>query len=251
MQERTRGLAVALLCSLLGHGALLFAMPLLLPPMQTPRLAGTMEVSLVRLHGGEAHAALPAAAPPTETPPDMAPKPMPVPRTHVPVPSRTPVISTPIPPPGTEQPLSVAAVGVAEPAREGGSSASQAMVAAAAQPTGTAGASRQGAAIPEGMNDALQDYRFAISSAAGKFKRYPALSRARGREGRVEVRLSWHPGMRAPQVELHAGAGDRLLDEQGLAMLHQAAEQTLLPPVLRERAFSFVLPIEFSLKEVN
>jgi protein TonB len=253
MQEpqKRMGIALALLCSLLGHGVLLFAMPLLLPPMPTPQLAGTMEVSLRAGEAQEQMQKTPASLP--ETPIEAVPKPIPAPPVHAPAASRTPVISTPTPAPEPSHP---AAMVNTEPVPEVGGSPSPTTLAAA-QPAGSAesvgvgGASQQGATSAEGMNDALQDYRFAIGSAARKFKRYPALSRERGREGRVEARLIWRPGMRVPQVELHSSAGDKLLDEQGLSMLRQAAEQTPLPPVLRERAFSLVLPIEFSLKDVN
>jgi protein TonB len=243
MQERVGTLAVALLCSLLGHGVLLFAMPLP-PPVHIPRLAGAIEVSL---RVGEVP--VPASAPPSLPAEilDAPTKPL-----NVPKPTRTPV--APIPTPVQPVPT-VAAVLNTEPVRtEGGHDEDSAAPMVAAQPvgeSGAGGASRQGVATPASMDDALQDYRFAISSVAAKFKRYPALSRERGREGRVEVSLIWRPGMHTPQVELHASAGDALLNEQGLAMLRQAAMQTPLPEALRERAFSLILPVEFSLGDAT
>ncbi|MDR1889904.1 MAG: TonB family protein [Zoogloeaceae bacterium] len=245
MQERS-GLAVALACSLLGHGMLLFAMSPLRPPVQTPRPTGAIEASL-RADAAPASPSLPAWSP---EPPETTAKLTTIPKPRVPASPGTRVISTPMPTPD-QLPAPDAAIAVStgtEPENE------PALPMVAAQSSGTGnvgGASGQGAAAAEGMDDALQDYFFAISSAAGKFKRYPALSRTRGREGRVEVRLSWHSGMREPRVELYRGAEDALLNEQGLSMLRQAAAQTPLPPALRERAFSLVLPVEFSLKDVK
>jgi protein TonB len=251
MQERS-GLALALSCSLLGHAVLLFAMPLP-PPLQTPRLSGAIEV---RLRVGKTFASTPAPFP--ENPTATA-KPASVPQT--PAPSRTAVAPSPratTPAPAPLPPPAVpATMPNSNPVQENGDldagegAAQATVIAPLAAVDGAGGGSRQGEEAPEGMGDALQDYRFAISRAAARFKRYPALARARGREGRVDVRLVWRPGMRAPQVELQASAGDTLLDEQGLAMLRQAAAQTPLPDILRARAFSLLMPVEFSLKDAN
>ena len=246
MQKRLGTFAAALVCSLLGHGVLLFAMPLLLPPVQTPRLSGAMEVNLrmgAVLHPASAPMSLPE-------PPEMTakpPTPSRMPATPPPVKKLTPVPAPPV--------LSAAGVNPAPPEQRGDGQEIKnipPMVAAEAS-AGADGASGQGAIAPapEGVGDALQDYKFALMGAAGRFKRYPALARARGHEGRVSLLLIWRPGMRAPQVTLQQSAGNGLLDEQGLSMLRQAAAQTPLPPMLFERAFSLPLSVEFSLKDTN
>ncbi|GHT93750.1 hypothetical protein AGMMS49545_13730 [Betaproteobacteria bacterium] len=248
MQERVCPLALALACSLLGHGVLLFAMPLLPPSVQTPRLAGSIEVSLRAVE-----APVPASAPSSlpaknlDTPGKLPGIPTPKP----PKPTRTPLASTPtIQATPTPAPLAIpAAVNTESSEPEGNNAAPVAALQTSA--TGAGDASRQGTADLEGMDDALLDYKVAIMGAARKFKRYPALARARGHEGRVDVRLIWRPGMRVPQVALHSGAGDTLLNEQGISMLRQAAEQTPLPPALNTRAFSLDLSVEFNLQDAN
>ncbi|MDR0736352.1 MAG: energy transducer TonB [Zoogloeaceae bacterium] len=101
----------------------------------------------------------------------------------------------------------------------------------------------------EGMADALPAYLIAIGDNARKLRRYPERARALGHEGRVDIRLIWRPGMSVPHVELQRGSGSALLDRQGLNMLRQAAIHTPMPEDLRQRAFSLVLPVEFSLEQ--
>jgi TonB family protein len=103
----------------------------------------------------------------------------------------------------------------------------------------------------EGMTEALAAYLIAIGDNARKLRRYPDRARILGHEGRVEIRLIWRPGMGVPQVDLQQGSGSALLDRQGLDMLRQAAAHTPLPEVLRQRAFSLMLPVEFSLEEAR
>jgi protein TonB len=110
------------------------------------------------------------------------------------------------------------------------------------------GAAERGA---EGAADALPAYLLAIGDHARKLRRYPERAMALGHEGQVKILLTWRPGMEAPQVALQQGSGSALLDRQGLDMLRQAAARTPMPETLRQRAFSLVLPVEFSLNRTN
>jgi protein TonB len=245
--EERGGFPLALSVSLLAHGVLLFATPLPLP-LQTPRSPGAIEVSLSWRTAENPHARLEdEAVPPAPEPAPPKPQSRQTRRMSPPTPTSAP----------TKRPTSAVAetpVLVAakmENGQDEDTGAVSSAVAPASAPAAASGGTDGVAGAVEGMDDALLDYRIAIASTARKFKRYPTLSRERGREGRVEIRLTWRPGMRAPQVELHRSGGDTLLDEQGLDMLRRAVLQTPLPDILRERAFSFVQAVEFSLKDAN
>jgi TonB family protein len=237
---KARGFVLALSVSLAAHGVLLFATFLPLP-LQTHRLSGVIEVSLSGRKARNPRADVEEEAPSSVSEP-MPSKPK-AKRT------RRMVQPTPLPVPVVEAIPATAAEMESGLETEGEPVA----VTTSASMSDTSGG-RDGVGGKEtfeGMDDALLEYRIAIVGAARRFKRYPALSRERGREGRVEVRLSWRPGMHAPQVDLHRSAGDVLLDGQGLAMLRRAVLQTPLPDILRGRAFSFVQSIEFSLKDAD
>lgn len=104
--------------------------------------------------------------------------------------------------------------------------------------------------LSEGVSaDELRQYRVALAIAARRFKRYPPLARERGWQGSVEVALSSSNSAPRPQLTLSRSSGHVALDEQALAMIEQAAANTLLPEDLRGRNFRLLLPIEFSLDD--
>lgn len=104
--------------------------------------------------------------------------------------------------------------------------------------------------LSEGVSaDELRQYRVALAIAARRFKRYPPLARERGWQGSVEVALSSSNSAPRPQLTLSRSSGHVALDEQALAMIEQAAANTLLPEGLRGRNFRVLLPIEFSLDD--
>ena len=99
--------------------------------------------------------------------------------------------------------------------------------------------------------DDLRQYRVSLASAAGRFKRYPALAREQGWEGTVELAIRFHAAAMAPDVELVRSSGRDILDAQALDMLAQAARATNLPDALRGRDFAIPMPVKFSLDEVQ
>jgi protein TonB len=95
----------------------------------------------------------------------------------------------------------------------------------------------------------LRDYRFALATAARRFKRYPAPARESGWEGTAEVAVifnRWSPGA---QVVLVRSSGRDVLDKEALSMLQQAAGATDLPDSLWSKSFRVVLPVVFSLAD--
>jgi protein TonB len=135
------------------------------------------------------------------------------------------------------------ASGVAADVADAGE-ATQALSGGAGQGGNATGQTAEGAAAA----DALPAYLLAIGDNARRLRRYPERAQALGHEGRMDVRLIWRPGMSVPQVELQRSSGSALLDRQGVDMLRQAAARTPLPESLRQRTFSLVLPVEFSLE---
>ncbi|HCV14243.1 MAG TPA: hypothetical protein DGC76_11205 [Candidatus Accumulibacter sp.] len=137
-----------------------------------------------------------------------------------------------------------------EPLSASGVTASGATAVAQEVPVGD---SRAGAATPAaGISaDDLRHYRIELAIASRRFKRYPALARERGWQGRVEVAVSvsaWQP---RPQFSLARSSGHAALDRQAVAMLEQASAETALPAGLRGRDFRILLPVEFTLDDAR
>ena len=99
-----------------------------------------------------------------------------------------------------------------------------------------------------GANE-LRQYILSLGAAARRFKRYPPLARDRGWEGTVELAISLRRALPAPEVTLLRSSGRKLLDEQALLTLEQAANSVALPESLRGRDLRLPLTIQFSLED--
>jgi len=95
----------------------------------------------------------------------------------------------------------------------------------------------------------VKQYRFALGANARRFKRYPALAQARGWEGVVEVVLVFRRLYPEPAISLVGSSGKKILDDQALEMIRQAARQTDLPERLKGRDFRIVQEVTFSLDD--
>lgn len=95
--------------------------------------------------------------------------------------------------------------------------------------------------------DGLRSYRIALALAARRFRDYPAQSVERGESGTVALRVALPGAAGAGRVELLRSSGYAALDGEAQAMLTQAVHATLLPETLRGRAFTFEMPVEFTL----
>lgn len=103
---------------------------------------------------------------------------------------------------------------------------------------------------PEGVDaDGLRQYRIDLATAARRFRVYPAVARARGWEGTVELAISFGPLLPAPLVRVTRSSGHSVLDEQALSMLTQAVRVAPVPESLRGRELNISLPIRFSLDD--
>jgi TonB family protein len=239
-------LAQALLCSVLAH-FLLLSVARLPPPLADARSSEGLTVGFHAAPAASAAMSSVAAAPE----PEVAPPPLlSVPSPRPPLLRRPPATPPERPPVRAERAAAFADAPNAAEAASGDEAARTGMGEGAGQ-TGTAGQGAIAAAgeAAAGVADMLPAYFMAIGENARKLRRYPARARELGHEGRMEILLIWRPGMGAPQVALQQGSGSALLDRQGLSMLRQAAALTPLPEALRHRAFSLVLPVEFSLEQ--
>lgn len=95
----------------------------------------------------------------------------------------------------------------------------------------------------------MRQYKLAVATQAGRFKRYPALARERGWEGAVEVSISLSDEMPWPVVELEKSSGFPALDEQALEMIGRASRSAPIPAGLRGKSLRLVLPVHFSLDD--
>lgn len=141
-------------------------------------------------------------------------------------------------------PLSPASGAAALPGPPSNATSGATPSAASNAPSGTAPAVGRSAV----SGDDLRQYRLSLASAARRFKQYPAQAHQRGWEGTVEVALKMSALAPVPEVTLVSSSGHRVLDEQAVAMLTQAARVTALPEGLKARDFRLLLPVQFSLE---
>jgi len=97
--------------------------------------------------------------------------------------------------------------------------------------------------------DDLRQYSMSLGIAARRFKRYPALARERGWEGRAEVALIFSAALPAPEIVLLRSSGRSVLDERAVEMMTQASRVASLPDGLKGRDFRLPQTIEFSLAD--
>ena len=95
--------------------------------------------------------------------------------------------------------------------------------------------------------DDVRQYRTSLAINARRFKHYPALAREREWEGIVEISLVFRRLLPDPEISIVSSSGRKMLDDQALEMIRQAAAVTDLPVRLRERDFRVLLPVTYSL----
>jgi len=116
-------------------------------------------------------------------------------------------------------------------------------------PAARGGASLNPAPARAGVSaDDLRQYSMSLGIAARRFKRYPALARERGWEGRAEVALIFSAPLPLPEIVLVRSSGRTVLDEQAVEMMTQASRVATLPDGLKGRDFRLSKPVEFSLE---
>ncbi len=88
-----------------------------------------------------------------------------------------------------------------------------------------------------------------LIAVARGIKTYPTLARERGWEGTVEVELRFNASTRLSDVNTVRSGGHRLLDDQALETVRQAATSVPLPDSLASADFRLLLPVVFRLVE--
>jgi TonB family protein len=104
----------------------------------------------------------------------------------------------------------------------------------------------------DGLNaNDLRQYRLALAVSARRFKQYPALAREQGWVGSAEIELTIRAHLPQTGVALLRSSGHAVLDDQAKEMMSQAVNSTLLPESLKGRDFQLLLPVKFSLEDVQ
>lgn len=217
----------ALAISVLAHGILLAQGSL---PAVDLHLAQPLSATLTAL-------GLPAAAPQPTAAPGAA-------RPQAPadvMARKTAAAPKPESPPAPRQESATAGAGTAPPA----TAKSAALAGAGAIDTRAGEPEAGGMEVADGM----RAYRVALAGELRRFRRYPPRAVEAGISGTVELGMRVSAGGVAQSFQVKKSSGHRLLDEEALEMLRQAAPRTALPESLLGHAFSLSMPIEFDLKE--
>ncbi len=226
-----RPLLRALTASVLIHAALVLSAVSALPPLlENP--ATTISVAIKSAARRDPAPAIAAAAPAAKLLPARAERPEPKAQGVLAV----------------ESPAAAPTVPLAPPAGSAAASAASSPPASAAR--GGTGANVNPASARAGVSaDDLRQYSMSLGLAARRFKRYPALARERGWEGRAEVALVFSAPLPLPEVVLLRSSGRTVLDEQAVEMMTQASRVTALPDGLKGREFRLPQAIQFSLAD--
>lgn len=188
--------------------------------------------------------------PPTEPPPRAEPQP----------PAEPPPKAEPAPPAEPEHPARAPAPREHAPTEPAPVAA--APVAAAEQQTAAAGPPSARRTAPsvaravtgageagEAQRERLRDaYLARLQAAIARHKYYPRLSRRRGEEGRVLLRLVIGSDGDLSEVRVARSSGKRRLDEAALKTIEQLGHAEPLPPELGLSAWRISVPMVFSLE---
>jgi protein TonB len=184
-----------------------------------------------------AHLAKPAPAepaPPKIVPPAQAPAPpRPAPAAK-PVPQPAPVPALP------ERVLSV------EPAKQAAEPAARVVpVTPVARPPVAPQA--QAASGPD--PGTVAQFRLELMDLARRYKKYPRIAQDNNWEGRVELRILIGENGAIAALAVGKSTGRAVLDDEAQAMIRSAKSKATIPPALRGKSFTLVIPVDFSLKD--
>lgn len=231
--RKHRLLALAVLCSVALHLALLYLVPLLLDYGKAPPALRTLSARL-------------AAPKPPETTPKTVEESQPA---RLPVAHPVPAARTaPRPQPESRPP----APGIG-PARQASESA-QMIAAAPALPSPAIAASKtdprpasQPASPASSAPDAggVAQYRLDLMDIARRHKRYPRLAIDNNWEGRVDLRMVIGADGAIASLSVKKSAGYAALDEEALSMFRTAKSRSTIPPALRGKEFALDLSADF------
>ena len=93
----------------------------------------------------------------------------------------------------------------------------------------------------------LEEYGRGLRDRAAQFGKYPSLAKQRGWQGTVNVLVRFARNGVAYQISVKDSSGHKMLDEQAVETVELACAHYVLPHALTNKAFSFVVPVEFKL----
>ena len=235
---RERAFVWALVLSIVLHGALLLTKGFEFdrsPP------ADSLIIELQQVEE-------PLPPPPQPEPPPPKPQPPKAPSVKPkPAPAPVPVTESPAPlPPPQAQPDPEPAPQPAPPP-EVVSVAPQAEV----PPAFTAPPPPEPPRIPspsqQDIDAARNGYSLLLAREFSKYRQYPRIAQLRGWQGTVRVQLELDSNGNITQSSIKESSGFDVLDRQALDMVKKATPLPLPPEVLRNRAFSILVPVTFKL----
>jgi periplasmic protein TonB len=225
-ERRLRLLGWALLGSLALHALILLLLPIF-RSVQEARIAPPIT----------AHLAKPV--PPKSAPPEP-PKAEPL----QPRPAARPSQARPAPQP---VPAPVMSVEPSKPAPEAALMAPPAPSQAPAPQVARTEAPPPAASGPD--PGSVARFRLELMEIARRYKRYPRIAQDNNWEGRVELRIAFAESGAMSALTVGKSAGRVVLDDEAQAMIRSALPHAALPPALRGKAFTLVIPVDFSLKD--
>lgn len=241
-----RAFAYAVAASILIHAVLLLAFPSLRPgPSKSSVAPGPIVARLAP--------ARPAASPPAP-PPEEAPKPK-VEEPPPPPKAERPVAPTPVAKPAPAPKAAASAPSPVKPAPSAPAEAAKPAEPAPAPSTPVAKVEPQApSAAPEAPRSTedsatLEQYRFAIITAAKRYKRYPRVAMDNSWEGTAVVRMVIGADGMIASLSVKTASGHEILDQQALDMIRKAKPLTPIPSALRGKSFAVEVPVIFNLKE--
>lgn len=223
-----RPLVLALLVSLVLHGLVLYALPILKESIRAP--ARPLTARLAKPVPPEPARVEPAPQRPPQPPPRPGPVTKSAPRLAAPAPV------TVAPAPSVEPERKATEPALVVPAQE-----VEAATQSAPQPAAAAASGPDPGSVAR--------FRLELMEIARRYKRYPRIAQDNNWEGRVELRIAFAENGSIASLTVKKGAGRAVLDDAAQGMIRSAQAQAAIPPALRGKAFVLEIPVDFSLKE--
>ena len=97
------------------------------------------------------------------------------------------------------------------------------------------------------IDAARNGYSLLLAREFSKHRQYPRIAQLRGWQGTVRVQLELDTNGNITQSSIKDSSGFDVLDRQALDMVKKATPLPLPPEILRNRAFSILVPVTFKL----
>lgn len=98
------------------------------------------------------------------------------------------------------------------------------------------------------IDAAKNSYSSILQGAFAKHKKYPRLAQMRGWQGIVRVRLEMSAEGAVISSVVSESSGHEILDKQALEMVRKATPLPQPPEILRNQAFTILVPVAFRLE---